>query len=116
MKAKEVLGSKKEKEDIKSRGMGTRTAEYSEAGPFSCMNCWYLDSTEPRSEAKGHCNEAHMLRDPEVEKEKVGGKKLAVVNKFYGCCRFIDPVVPRDRKNKFVFAGDPEEEAEEHGS
>jgi hypothetical protein len=115
MKAEKVLVSKKPEKESKTGAMGTRIAEYSEAGPFSCMNCWYLQSVEPKKESHGLCSEEHMLRDPEVKKKTSGGKKLAVVNKFFGCCRYVDPVVNGDRNKKFVFAGSPEEEAKEHG-
>jgi hypothetical protein len=120
MAAKDVLGSKsieKKKTEYpwkKTKGMGTPTAEYSESGPFSCGVCWYLKCSEPRKDPEGLCNEPHMLHDPDTEKTVVDGKPYAVVNKYMGCCRFIDPVDIGERKKEFVFAGDPEEESEEH--
>lgn len=114
-KVKNVLGSKKSEYPWKkTQGMGTPVAEYSEAGPFSCGQCWYLQSMEPRKEPQGFCNEPHMLRDPKTEKLTVGDKTFAVVDKHHGCCRFIDPVKPTEPREKFVFAGDSEEESEEH--
>jgi hypothetical protein len=116
MAVKDVLGSQNEnnKPEYKKRGMGTPTAEYSEAGPFSCGSCWYLQSMEPRKEPQGLCNEPHMLRDPKTEKMTAGAQTFAVVDKVHGCCRFIDPVKPTEPKEKFVFAGDSEAEFEEH--
>lgn len=115
-KVKNILGSKSddEKPEVKKRGMGTPLAEYSEAGPFSCAACWYLMSTEPRKDPQGFCDEPHMLRDPKTEKAVVGGTTFAVVDKHHGCCRFIDPVKPTGPREEFVFAGDSEEESEEH--
>lgn len=118
-KVKSVLGSKADKKNEypwkKTQGMGTPVAEYSEAGPFSCGSCWYLQSMEPRKDPQGFCNEPHMLRDPKTEKIVLGDDQtFAVVDKHHGCCRFIDPVKPTEPNEKFVFAGDPEEESEEH--
>jgi hypothetical protein len=112
-----ILGGKAKSTDQpkETGGMGTPVAEYSEAGPFSCGMCWYLQSQEPRQDPLGLCNEPHMLRDPKTEKTKEGGKTFAVVDKVHGCCRFIDPVKPTEPREEFVFAGDSEEEAEEHG-
>ena len=120
MAVKSVLGGKsveEKKEEYpwkKKKGMGTPLAEYSEAGPFTCASCWYLISTEPREDPHGQCSEPHMLADPDTKKVKRGGKTLAVVNKQFGCCRFIDPVKLEPPKPEFLFAGDREEEAEEH--
>lgn len=120
MLVKNVLGSKaveKKKKEYpwsKKRGMGTSVSEYSEAGPFACRSCWYLISMEPRKDPEGYCNEPHMLKDPDTEKIKKDGKTFAIVNKERGCCRFIDIVKPSEPKKEFIFAGDPEEEAEEH--
>jgi hypothetical protein len=114
-KVKNVLGSKDKEDAPQKHGMGTPVAEYSEAGPFSCGQCWYLQSTEPRKNPQGLCNEPHMLRDPKTEKTDVDGTTFAVVDKVHGCCRFIDPVKPTEPREEFVFAGDSEEEAEEHG-
>lgn len=115
-KVKKVLGSAKDKKASKETGgMGTPVAEYSEAGPFSCGQCWYLQSMEPRKDPKGFCNEPHMLRDPKTAKVTVGDTTFAIVDKVHGCCRFIDPVKPTEPDEKFVFAGDSHEEAEEHG-
>ncbi len=113
-KVKNVLGSKAEYPWKKTQGMGTPLAEYSEAGPFSCGQCWYLQSAEPRKDPQGLCNEPHMLRDPKTEKTEEDGKTFAVVDKHHGCCRFIDPVKPTEPRAKFVFAGDSAEESEEH--
>jgi len=115
MAVKNILGGKKDKYPWKKEeGMGTPLAEYSEAGPFNCAGCWYLQSVEPRKEPKGLCNEPHMLKDPETDKVTVGGTTFAIVDKVHGCCRFIDPVKHCSVNEKFVFAGDPEEESEEH--
>ena len=115
--AGKVLGGKEKKSDQpkETGGMGTPVAEYSEAGPFSCGMCWYLQSQEPRQDPLGLCNEPHMLRDPKTEKTTEGGTTFAIVDKVHGCCRFIDPVKPTEPREEFVFAGDSEEEAEEHG-
>ncbi len=120
MAVKDILGSKSKEAKKgeypwkKKQGMGTPVAEYSEAGPFVCRSCWYLKSTEPRKDAKGYCNEPHMLADPDTKKVKLDKQTFAVVNKDFGCCRFIDPVKPAVPKPEFLFVGDPEEESEEH--
>lgn len=117
VKIKNILGSKSDDEkpaEYKKRGMGTRTAEYSEAGPFSCAYCWYLVSLEPKEEATGLCSESHMLADSDTHKTEENGKLFAVVNKFYGCCRYVDPVDKGEPTKKFVFQGNPQEESEEH--
>lgn len=115
MAVKNILGGKKDEYPWKKEeGMGTELAEYSEAGPFNCAGCWYLQSTEPRKDPKGLCNEPHMIKDPETDKVTTGGKTFAIVDKVHGCCRFIDPVKHSKVNEKFVFAGDLEEESEEH--
>src|SRR6266436_1587779 len=115
MAVKDLLGSKLDDEsaEYKQKGMGTPVAEYSESGPFSCLNCWYLKSTEPRKETHGLCSEPHMLKDPAVKKVSVDEKSYAIVNKFFGCCRYVDPVDPGERSEEFTFVGDSEEESEE---
>jgi hypothetical protein len=120
MSVKNVLGGKTLKEKkleypwSKEQGMGTPLAEYSESGPFSCSVCWYLKCAEPRKDPEGLCNEPHMLHDPDTKKQVVKGQPYATVNKYFGCCRFIDPVDTGEPKKEFVFAGEPEEESEEH--
>jgi hypothetical protein len=102
--------------EYKENGMGTPIAEYAEDGPYHCQDCWFLKSREPKSEARGSCNEPHMLIDPKTIKIRdMGGKVIAAsVHKEFGCCRFVDPVKPGAREDNFVFAKNPEEEAEEH--
>jgi hypothetical protein len=100
----------------KKHGMGTKLAEYSASGPFYCALCWYLKSIEPRKDAEGLCSEPHMIDDPETKKSKIGKTPYAVVDKWRGCCRFIDPVARGERDKDFVYEGDPEEESEEHGT
>jgi hypothetical protein len=103
--------------EIKEKGMGTPLAEYAEDGPYHCQDCWFLKSREPKSEARGMCNEPHMLADPETIKIRdAEGKIVAVsVHKEFGCCRFVDPVKPGARDDNFIFANNPKEESEEHG-
>jgi hypothetical protein len=93
------------------KGMGTPLAEYSEDGPFSCMDCWYLQNREPRSEPKGRCNEPHMMKDPKTKKDDTG---LAIVNKRHGCCRWVDPVKCEGVDEDFVVANDSKKEEKEH--
>lgn len=83
MKAAELLGA-----GSKSKGLGTRVAEYSERGPFHCKDCIYLKAGFKDEEGKGRCKEAHMRRDPQVRHDSQG---LAVVNIEHGCCRFVVP-------------------------
>ena len=93
------------------KGMGTKLAEYGTDGPYSCMNCWYLQSREPRSETLGRCNEPHMMKDPDVEKDEQG---LAIVDKVNGCCRYVDPVKHEHPHKKFETANPSKEEEKEH--
>jgi len=93
------------------KGMGTPVAEYGEDGPYHCINCWYLQNLEPRGEPLGRCNEPHMMKDPKTKKDESG---LAIVNKKYGCCRYVDPVKCEGVDEKFVFAHDSDKEEKEH--
>jgi len=114
MAVKHVLGSKPKEKADKKKGEGTSVAEYSEGGPYSCFACWYLKSVEPRKETHGLCTEPHMLRDPEVKKVTIEDDTYAVVQKYLGCCRYVDAIDPGERNEDFTSDESSEDEAAEH--
>jgi len=83
MKAAELLGAG----SSKSKGVGTRVAEYAETGPYHCADCIHLKKGFKDANGKGRCDEPHMKRDPQVRHDQ----GLAIVNIEHGCCRFVKP-------------------------
>jgi hypothetical protein len=120
MAVKDVLGGKTVEEKkksypwLKKKAMASAIAEYTEVTPRACIACWYLISAEPRKDPEGLCNLPQMLSDPDTKKKTVNGKQYAIVSKFLGSCRFLDPVDPGKPKKAFVVRGEAEEEYHEH--